>query len=631
VSTIMRTGWLILAAMIAMPLVVACSVGASAVTDAGHATVGDAALGDTGAPRSDAGASSDGGGVANVDAGAEADETAPGYAAACLDGIDQNAGGGLDCSDSSCAAAPSCCVGVSTSRCCTIAGPSISLDFACATAPCDALTGFSTFGDGGPIRTSDMAFAPVSDHGTDSGAILGQELDVRSTIVTLTAALAVPAHTSDVDAIGVGLVTGGPSAHVVPLAAVVVSASRGQILLLLGESIAGVAPAPTDEMPHDYSLTVDPMGAVTLDAGAVHLSAHVALPEMGVHAAFFGRATNPGAVGTSLPARIASLHISSTGCDQPTALTRLGPVAIVDHTGAALLDTASDPSLASDTAGTTTVLAFAAESMGSPTSAIFVAVRETDGAFHVRAPAAATQPILAPPPGDAFESPALTFSGGVWTLYATRVHAGARSIVTAHSTTADVLTLGAPMDILTPEVHGDVSSPAPVPGDPTRIVVRHLAPPGEVTMGRPELVLLNVGSGATATPSADLCGAIDTCAPGARAESRLYAARDATITFDADDVDDPAIVFYDHVYRLYYAGRLASRWSIGMLITADLGYWRPANGGAAVLAPDGSGFDAVTVRSPAPLVEAGRLSLYYLGSDGDTRTIARAQGGTITP
>lgn len=616
-----RIGWACVLSALIAPFSMACAAnGSPSAADGGVTSSRDTGAAidvGLGVARPDSG----------VDAGAEADNSNPAaYASQCLDGLDQNGGDGVDCSDPSCSAAASCCVGASTTTCCTIAMPVSAYHFVCSTAPCDTLADFATFGDVGPIQTSDGAFSPESDHGTDSGGILARELDPRSSIVVVTATLGVPGHSDDVDAIGVGLVTSGASAHMVPLAAVVVSAARGQILLLLGESVAGAAMAPVDGMLHEYTISLDPMGTVTVTYEGGTLTASVPLPSEPVHAAFFGRATNPSS-GTVLPARIGSLTISASGCDQPAALTRLGGVTLIDHTGAAMLDTAADPSLATD--GTHTVLAFTASSMASTGSAIFVATREMDGAFHVRAPASGTQPILAPSSGESLESPALTFASGAWSMYGTRVHAGTRSIFVSVSSTADVLTLGAPQNIATPELTGDVSSPAPIPGSPGQLIVRHVASPSEPTGAHTELAMLTLG-GAGATPTnMDFCGADSACVNGARAQTYLYAARTGTISFDADDVDDPAIVFYDHVYRLYYAGRLGSRWSIGMLIAADLGYWRAANDGAAVLAADGTGFDAVSVRGPAPLVEAGRVSLYYVGDDGDARTIALAQGGTV--
>jgi hypothetical protein len=628
-----RLGTCLLAlATASTPLAVACSSSNSphASSDAGITLHDDGGS----APRdagADVGSTID---VGSVPMTGEADRSDPGaYATGCLDGLDQNMSGAADCSDPTCSASPSCCVGRTSSDCCLVPGAAIDLHFVCASGggACDALVGATPFGDVGPVRTIDGAFAPESDHGTDSGAIFADAIDPRAARVTIDASLAVPSATTadGTDAIGVGLVSAGASAHVVPLAAIVVSAARGQVLLLLGDSVAGVATAPTDGDFHDYSLSLGPDGQVSATFAGTTLSASVPLPSTSLHAAFFGRATNPGSLPSGLPARIGSLSVGSSGCDQPTALTRVGAIDLVDETGAVLLDTVESPHVASD--GTTTVLVFSAMPMGGGGSAIFVATRDPDGSFHVRAPTTGSQPILAPDAGDALESPAIAASGGTWTLYGTRLHAGVRSIFVSRSSSSDPLGLATPMDVVIPGLSGDVGSPAIVPGNVDQIVVRHQASAGDIPLAA-EFVLADLApASGVATPSADICAADSPCAGGTRGDANVYAARTSTVRFDADDVDDPAIVLYDHVYRLYYAGRLGSRWSIGMLIAADLGYWRAANDGDAILGPDGNGLDAVSVRDPAPIVENGALSLYYVGSDGDTRTIALAQGASVIP
>lgn len=625
-------GWALLLLAPCFSLALACAASDRAAGRQDASTDQDASPG----PASDGGTALDGGVAAQVDSGPgdgppEANPTDSNFAAACLDGRDQNGAGGLDCADLSCARAPSCCIGSSDTACCTHADLSVSVSFACGTSSCDDLSRFTTFGNVGPLRASDDAYAPVSDDGADSGALLPDTFDPRASAVTLHATLAVPSASAGVDAVGIGIFEGAPSAHVVPAAALVVSASRGEILLLLGDSVARRAPAPIDGALHEYTLTIGPTGAITAEGPSAMMSTQVVLPTSPVRAGFFGRATNPGA--GDPPARIGSFSVETQGCDQPTALDRLGGVTLIDETNSALLDTASDPSLA--TLGATTALAFTATTMLDPThTGIFVATREPDGSFHVRAPSAGTQPLLAPTGGDQLVGPALgTTSDDRWILYAARVHAdGTRGLIVSESVDTSPLSLGAPSNLDVPDQGGDFDSPAIVPGHPDRLVARHVPTAAELSTRTPELVLLEVtpGSG-TAAQAGGLCGADATCADGVRSERTVYAAREATIAFDADDVSDPAIVYYDQVYRLYYAGRHGSRWSIGMLITVDLGYWRASNAGLPILGPDGNGEDAVSVRGPAPLVEDGHLSLYYVGSDGERTTLLHARGGLATP
>ncbi len=619
-------GWALLASAPTLALTLACSASASRdggdarapAQDAGTFLPDDASGPDAGSTGFDGG----------IGAPPEADPSdGPAFASACLDGRDQNGVGGLDCADVSCAHAPSCCIGSSDPACCTHPGLSVTLSFACGAGPCDDLARFTAFGNVGPIPARDGTYVPVSDDGADSGAFLDDAIDPRASVVTLGASIAVPNGSVGIDAIGIGLFEGPASAHVVPVAALVVSASRGEILLLLGDSIAGAAPAPTDGIAHDYTLTVGPTGTVTATGGGASLSTQVTLPTGSTHAGFFGRATNPGA--GELPARIGSFSVGVSACDQPTALERVGAITIIDETNSAMLDTASEPSIATD--GTTTALAFTATSMLDPTHpGIFVATRQTDGTFHVQAPGVGAQPLLAPAPGEQLSGPALgATADGRWILYAARVHAdGSRSLVVATSSDASPLSLGSISDLVISGQTGDFSAPAIVPGHSDRLVARHVPGGAELTSRTPELVLLVVTPGAgTAAQAGGLCGADSSCADGVRSEQTVYAARATSVAFDADDVSDPAIVFYDHVYRLYYAGRLGSRWSIGMLVTVDLGYWRVANEGRPILAADGEGEDAVSVRAPAPFVEDGQLWLYYVGSDGDRSTLLRARGG----
>lgn len=631
-STRRYGGWALLTAAPGLALSLAC-----AASDArGGRTDGESTDRDAAAP-SYADAGSTDGGAAAFDSGftggpPEADPSdATNFAAACLDGRDQNGIGGLDCADPSCVTAPSCCIGSSEPRCCTHPDLSVTVSFACGAASCDDLTRFVPFGNVGPIPASDGAYAPVSDDGADSGAFLPEGIDPRATSVTIVASLAVPPTSASVDAIGVGIFEGAPSAHLVPAAALVVSASRRQILLLLGDSVAASAPAPTDGGLHEYTLTIGPTGLVAVSGAGASLSARVALPTGPVHAGFFGRATNPGAA--EQPARIGALSIETRGCDQPTALDRLGGITLVDETNSALLATASDPSLATD--GATTALAFTATSMLDPThTGIFVATRQADGSFHVQPPSVGTQPLLRPASGEHLVGPEIgATTDGRWVVYAARVHAdGSRSLIVATSADGDPRTLGAPIDVVIPEPAGDFDSPALVPSHPDRLIARHVPASSELSGPTSELVLLEITEGSgTAAQAGGLCGADSSCGDGVRTERTLYAARTATIAFDADEVSDPAIVFYDHVYRLYYAGRLGSRWSIGMIVTVDLGYWRVSNDGLPVLAPDGEGEDAVSVRGPAPLLEDGHLSLYYVGSDGERSTLMRARGGIATP
>jgi hypothetical protein len=595
---------------------------------------------DSGAPGADAAASSDAGpgfclecdtpdGAGAADAGARPPEGSPEgdlaeYANACLDGRDQDGNHDVDCADPSCGAAPSCCVGSTTELCCTGVVSPVTLAFdACDDTSCAPLDGLVRFGSPGPIAV-DHAIAPIADVAADSGAISPLDVDPRAGLVTLSASIAVPSATTAIDAVAFGLTTSTEgAARMSSIVAVVVSASRGDVTLLVGGEIAGAFAAPTDGDFHTYAVTVGPTGDVHVSSDGGALDAHVALPAQPLHAVVFGRATNPGSTTTTQPARLRSLEVAQRGCDAPTALSRASDaLSIVDHTSAAVLSGLTAPSVA--TRGSEVLLAFAAPSMGGGAPlAIFIATKDGAGGFAVENNAPVVQPVVSGMSDASLTDPVLRDDGDHWTLFATQQSGGTSELVMSVGGADHALVFSPPSVISVTGLTG-LDSPAPIPGSTDRIVARH------GTDAESELVLLeltDLASGAYA-PEADLCGADDTCGE-ARGFQRILAARALTFSFDADEVRSPSVILVNHVYRLYYAGRRGSRWSIGMLIAADLGFWRAGNGGLPVLDPDGAGFDAVSVSEPSVVEEDGVLSLYYLGSDGVDRALGVSRGSSF--
>ncbi len=83
--------------------------------------------------------------------------------------------------------------------------------------------------------------------------------------------------------------------------------------------------------------------------------------------------------------------------------------------------------------------------------------------------------------------------------------------------------------------------------------------------------------------------------------------------FDRDVIEGPAMIYAGGLYRLYYAGRRGTRWTIGAYVSPDLERFYPVG---PVLAPRDEGYDAIAISAPAPFVTGGRVGLYYLASDG---------------
>jgi hypothetical protein len=86
--------------------------------------------------------------------------------------------------------------------------------------------------------------------------------------------------------------------------------------------------------------------------------------------------------------------------------------------------------------------------------------------------------------------------------------------------------------------------------------------------------------------------------------------------YDADEVAGLALVGQDHAWHLYYARRQGARWSIGLLVSDDLVYFRHAADGDSVLLSDGSTRESVGLRAPTVIFDDDRVTLGYIGLDG---------------
>lgn len=96
--------------------------------------------------------------------------------------------------------------------------------------------------------------------------------------------------------------------------------------------------------------------------------------------------------------------------------------------------------------------------------------------------------------------------------------------------------------------------------------------------------------------------------------------------FDRDEVAAPAVLVTDDVIRLYFTGRRGASFGIGLIVSPDAVHWTEPHGGALVLAASPSGFDALGVSDPEPVLQRDALHLYYTGLDGERARIGLAVG-----
>lgn len=575
-------------------------------------------------PASDAG----GGGGADAGQATDAGPTATGESEyddalgaadarlACFDGRDNDEDGASDCGDSSCQRnVPSCCVGRSSVDCCA-PGVEDRLDATgCTGLLADCGSGgldFVTFGSPAPtVRDFGDGIVAIVPGGadTDSGAVLSRDLDPRAGTIRLTASIATPLDdppSGRVETVGVGFVdaaASGSLTRVAPIAGLVVSRNRAEVLLMIaGEAVQrwpleiGVAVT--------YTLEIDPTGHVRASSSPSFVEADVPyLVEGPVRAAVYGRTANPAP--TAAPARLLDLRVTPSDCDMPAALERFDTPSVPAPGG--------DPSWAD---GHVLIGEPAIVRYTDPGGVEQVRMAlMVDGELHLATPGAGGfelvnrigEPAL-PPPTDSWATggvsdPSLIYVGDQLELYFTGwSNRGYGTIARAvWDAASSRFTLVGPVAGLEADVAIGYSAASmfEIGG------VLHAALRVDDADGH-HLAIYRVPGGAEPVTPA------------------LRTASDDVFAFDRDEVDGPAVAYVGSVYRLYFAGRRGTRWSIGLLVSDDGYTWRAATD-EPVLAPSGAGFDALSLRDPALDVVGGRVDVYYAGDDGGAIRIGLAR------
>lgn len=599
--------WLGIALLLVLP---ACALSPGADRD-----------GDGGASFDAGGAFVDAGVAPGVDGGATDASPPPsaepefdasrGGLAACFDGVDNDVGGGgADCDDRSCRrGVPACCVGRDGEGCCDD-GVAEPLPFAGCDAGlggCPALDGYSVFGAPSP-RVEGGALLPGGQD-AESGLLFPERLDPREGPIALTAEIATPAAPptgGQIEVVGFGLVDAdvdpGGLGRVSPVAGFRVSRNRAELAFVIaGETL--LRERIETDTPVSYRLTVAPSGRIALSADGREVAA-IDLPLAGgFRAVLYGRTANE--PGESPPhTRVVGASVQRGACDMPDANARRDAPAIPapgDPSWADAVDFIGEPDVLrfEHEEATQVVMAF---SLGD---AIYLA-RPGMGGFvpstAVGMPALTEGVPGAPFAASGVRSPALRHDGEggveIWFVAengdATSI-ARARPPASGHAYTdleevlpAEPGTRFESVDVF--EVGGDLRFVAAV----------------RDAEGTHLRVYRSNGDGWMATPV-------------------LSNRADALFAFDRDEVGDPSVAFEGGAYRLYFAGRRGTRWSIAVRASGDgLTFVEPPN--SLVLEPSGHGFDALEVRGPSAAVLDGSLHLYYEGSDGSRSRVGVAIG-----
>jgi len=559
----------------------------------------------------------------------ETDDGADRSAGSCFDGLDNDSSGSVDCNDVGCAGSAACCVG--DGECCSELGAGSPLPDGLGFTGCDGMfvdtcvPDVTGFGDPLPWVRGGLLF-PGGDTTYDSGLVVGDAVDLTAMRVRVSARFvaAEGCGASCLEGSAIGFT--GPQAfddqtHVRPIVALSLSGSRNEVSLEVGDAI--VRRWSLSGEAETWTLVLRPSGeAEVRREGSTEAVADVSYrPVAGAQMVLYGRNRNrtSGAVG----ARIGDVSIETSLCDIPSAWPDRGELEVWDAgtTDPVDLGRARGTSLHHADGG--------ADALAFELDGEIHFARDTGmGAFEL------THALDAPAflgdrsfDGGAVRDPELyRTASGEWRLYYTaEAEDGSLSIGMATSPDPDTTPFLA--------VDDPVITVEKVLGmEPDRRA-------DDVTgYEMPTVAHLNYRSTFVMVVRARLDDGghrleLFTSMDGVAWERFPWGELDAISRRDADsegvahdalEVASPSLVVHNGAYHLYYAGRRGTRWSIGLLASDGLIYWRRVGGDDAVFGRAGAGFERAGVLDPDVHSRDSDVAMVYVGTDGAHRGIGRA-------
>ncbi len=529
----------------------------------------------------------------------------------CFDGIDDDGNGLIDCADPVCASNQVCCVGSADAMCCD--GPttlgSLALVGCDGAAPSTGCLGSSTQLFGQVTPTIETAGLVPQGGATEGGVVLGDAIDPRAGNLTLSATIVTPATrcTDCVDGAGIGLLDAvpGPGERARVRFGIMATGSRDEVTVLVaGEPVARAA-LSTGTATYSIELDVNGHGVAMVGEQMITSIDGVALPPS-VRAAVFGRTDNRTAGVAAVS--VADATVEQASCDVPSAIARRA-TPVVPWSGATWSPReVRRPSVVTwDDAGAARwLMAFGYD------GAIRLAERTMAGEFRnaVNDPG---PPAFDLPAGlTAARDPWLVVDGGTLHLwFVGEDGSGATSVWHTQSPLATDPVFIEPAQQLDPSdfMFTGIDAPTVVHDDQWILVAR---------------VRTTEDTRLVRWVSMD---GVDWQLPGGSSDAdtlRVPQTNDL-YAFDRDEVGAPGLVVATdrnghRIQRLYYAGRRGTQWSIGLLVSSDDTNYLPLG---PVLEP-GTGFDALGLTDPAPVLQGGAVTLYYAGTDGSAWKIGFA-------
>ena len=558
------------------------------------------------------------GGLA-FEAADDADASNP---ALCYDGLDNDGDDLVDCDDAACSSLGTCRVG--------------SGEF-CAPDPIDVLdfTGCDgTLVDGclsrdveefGPVRwIASGGFHGGGDENGDGGFALPGTFDLRTRRVELTVRLGDTVCSGPcIESAGVALTaqqrfTG--EVQVRPAVGLVLSGGRNEVSLIVADEVVATWSVAPEGSVQEWSLVVRPTGVVSaMRTGDPTSAVQVIYGPIGdARLVVYGRNDNrPSGMGDG--ARVERLDVQTARCDMPDAWSTREPVTVLRRSsGTYDMGATRGVTVAMDqTAAGEPHLAFAFEDgegqifFGGQSGGPELILAHTEG-----------EPALSGELGSFRETvldPELHRTrDGALVLFFTAVDAGGKRSIGRAEQRSDSHLFEVVQQVLEPSTDAEAESfemptvAYVADGQLAMIVRAELAP--QRGGGHAFLAFLSSDEGKTWTRH--------------YASELLAATRRGGTTgtrFDADEIAHPSLLQHGGAYRITYAGRRGTRWSLGLLVSDQLVHWREPLAGRPVLGRGTSGgFDRLGPVEADALVDGETIALYYLGTDGARGDLGRA-------
>jgi len=424
------------------------------------------------------------------------------------------------------------------------------------------------------------------DASSEGSAIIGDPVDLGTTRVRVDVEFALPigCGASCLASAGATFSSTTPGAFVDAEVGLLLSGSRNEVSLMIGDAVADTFDAGTDQTR--WSLILSPEGRVEVLRNDVEQGAHFFDPSTLRQASLvlFGRNLSQ----AQNSAAIRRIEVQTSFCDIPSSWDVRAPVVITDDMDTVLPTErfGRGPSVASD--GTEVRFAYGID------GEIFWGRTAGVGLVQLISPAAALSPSFTHETGGV-EDPDLVFDGTDWHLfYTARDENGVGSIGHAVATAVDTFLTADPSPTL--PIASDVVS-LDVPTVHRRAGLWVLIARATLASGATELrayytSALNTGWSRIVDSSLEVLTRIQE--PGS-------------------EITGPSLVVHNGAYQLYLARRSGTRWTVELLASDELLLWRPLG---EVLGPSGDGFDRLGARAPDAISLTDQIALVYEGQNG---------------